>query len=306
MIDKQQLKRIHAFVTRHRVERGRGFRLKDHDPGDTGHLEDADKPEAQEWLQKGVAWLAEEQEKLYAQDRWAVLCVFQAMDAAGKDGTIKHVMSGVNPTGVQVTSFKQPSAEELDHTFLWRAHKAVPERGRIGIFNRSHYEDVLIARVHPAVLAAQKLPPELLGKKLWEQRYEDIKSFEQHLARNGVLVLKFFLHVSREEQRRRFLERLDEADKQWKFSAADVRERAHWDAYQRAYQDAIEATARPHAPWFIVPADNKWYMRLVVVAAIVDAIEALGLRYPETPPEERAQFAQLRAQLEAEGRKRKR
>jgi PPK2 family polyphosphate:nucleotide phosphotransferase len=306
MIDKQQLKRMHAFVARHRVERGRGFRLKNHDPGDTGHLEDADKPEAQEWLQKGVAWLAEEQEKLYAQDRWAVLCVFQAMDAAGKDGTIKHVMSGVNPTGVQVTSFKQPSAEELDHTFLWRAHKAVPERGRIGIFNRSHYEDVLIARVHPAVLAAQKLPPELQGKKLWEQRYEDIRSFEQHLARNGVLVLKFFLHVSREEQRRRFLERLDESDKQWKFSSADVRERAYWDDYQRAYQDAIAATATPHAPWFIVPADNKWYMRLVVVAAIVDAIEALRLRYPETPPEERAQFAKLRAQLEAEGPKRKR
>lgn len=306
MIDKKQFKRIHAFVARHRVERGRGFRLKDHDPADTGDLADADKPEAQAWLQKGVAWLAEEQEKLYAQDRWAVLCVFQAMDAAGKDGTIKHVMSGVNPTGVQVTSFKQPSAEELDHTFLWRAARALPERGRIGIFNRSHYEDVLIARVHPAVLAAQKLPPELMGKKLWEQRYEDIRHFEQHLARNGVLVLKFFLHVSREEQRRRFLDRLEDTDKQWKFSTADVRERAYWDDYQRAYQDAIAATAAPHAPWYVVPADHKWYMRLVVVAAIVDAIEALGLNYPKTPPEERAQFAELRAQLEAEGGRKKR
>ena len=306
MIDKKQFKRIHAFVARHKVERGRGFRLKDHDPADTGGLADADKPEAQAWLQQGVAWLAEEQEKLYAQDRWAVLCVFQAMDAAGKDGTIKHVMSGVNPTGVQVTSFKQPSAEELDHTFLWRAQKAVPERGRIGIFNRSHYEDVLIARVHPAVLAAQKLPPELLGKKLWEQRYEDIRHFEQHLARNGVLVLKFFLHVSREEQRRRFLDRLEDTDKQWKFSTADVRERAYWDDYQRAYQDAIAATAAPHAPWYVVPADHKWYMRLVVVAAIVDAIEALGLNYPQTPPEERAQFADLRTQLEAEGGRKKR
>ena len=306
MIDKKQFKRIHAFVARHKVERGRGFRLKDHDPADTGGLADADKPEAQAWLQQGVAWLAEEQEKLYAQDRWAVLCVFQAMDAAGKDGTIKHVMSGVNPTGVQVTSFKQPSAEELDHTFLWRAQKAVPERGRIGIFNRSHYEDVLIARVHPAVLAAQKLPPELMGKKLWEQRYEDIRHFEQHLARNGVLVLKFFLHVSREEQRRRFLDRLEDTDKQWKFSTADVRERAYWDDYQRAYQDAIAATAAPHAPWYVVPADHKWYMRLVVVAAIVDAIEALGLNYPQTPPEERAQFADLRTQLEAEGGRKKR
>ena len=306
MIDKKQFKRIHAFVARHKVERGRGFRLKDHDPADTGSLADADKPEAQAWLQQGVAWLAEEQEKLYAQDRWAVLCVFQAMDAAGKDGTIKHVMSGVNPTGVQVTSFKQPSAEELDHTFLWRAARALPERGRIGIFNRSHYEDVLIARVHPAVLAAQKLPPELMGKKLWEQRYEDIRHFEQHLARNGVLVLKFFLHVSREEQRRRFLDRLEDTDKQWKFSTADVRERAFWDDYQRAYQDAIAATAAPHAPWYVVPADHKWYMRLVVVAAIVDAIESLGLNYPQTPPEERAQFAELRAKLEAESRGRKR
>lgn len=306
MIEKQQFKRIRAFIARHKVERGRDFRLKYHDPADTGGLADADKPEAQAWLKQGVEWLAEEQEKLYAQDRWAVLCVFQAMDAAGKDGTIKHVMSGVNPTGVQVTSFKQPSAEELDHTFLWRAARALPERGRIGIFNRSHYEDVLIARVHPAVLAAQKLPPALLGKKLWEQRYEDIRNFEQHLARNGVLVLKFFLHVSREEQRRRFLERLNEPEKNWKFSTADVRERAYWDDYQRAYQDAIAATASPYAPWYVVPADNKWYMRLVVVAAIVEAIEALGLRYPETPPEERAQFAELRAQLESEGRKRKR
>ena len=281
MIDKQQFKRVRAFLTRHKVERGRGFKLKDHDPGDTGHLEDADKPEAQAWLEQGVGWLAEEQEKLYAQDRWAVLCVFQAMDAAGKDGTIKHVMSGVNPTGVQVTSFKQPSAEELDHTFLWRAARALPERGRIGIFNRSHYEDVLIARVHPAVLAAQKLPPALLGKKLWEQRYEDIRNFEQHLARNGVLVLKFFLHVSREEQRRRFLERLDEPEKNWKFSAADVRERAFWDDYQRAYQDAIAATAAAHAPWYVVPADNKWYTRLVVAAAVIDALASLNLRYPK-------------------------
>ena len=226
---------------------------------------------------------------LYAQDRWALLLIFQAMDAAGKDGTIKHVMSGVNPQGCQVFSFKQPSAEELDHDFLWRYVRRLPERGRIGIFNRSYYEEVLVVRVHPELLKRQKLPPKLVGKRIWDERLADIAHFEHYLTRQGTIVLKFFLHVSREEQKKRFLERLDEPEKNWKFSAADVRERGFWDDYMHAYEEAIRATASKHAPWFVVPADNKWFTRLVVAAAIVEAVEVLDLAYPKvTREEERA------------------
>jgi PPK2 family polyphosphate:nucleotide phosphotransferase len=255
------------------------------------------KEEASEWLQRGVAWLAEEQDKLYAQDRWAVLLVFQAMDAAGKDSTIKHVMSGVNPQGCQVTSFKQPSSEELDHDYLWRCMRHVPARGMIGIFNRSYYEEVLVVRVHPEYLGAQKLAPQLITKRIWQERYEDISNYEAYLARNGVVILKFFLHVSREEQKKRFLARLDEPEKNWKFSAADVKERVLWDRYQEAYDDAIRHTAAKHAPWYVVPADNKWYTRLVVAAAVVGAIADLQLAYPKVDASKRRELARAREAL---------
>ncbi len=286
----------HAY----RVSAGKRFRLKDWDPRDTGSLESADAARARELLAEGTERLAELQERVYAQDRWAVLLVFQAMDAAGKDGTIKHVMSGVNPQGCQVYSFKAPSDEELDHDWLWRCARALPERGRIGIFNRSYYEEVLVARVHPEVLARQKLPPELVTKHIWRERYEDIRGFERQLARNGTRICKFFLHVSRAEQRRRFLARLDDPDKQWKFSVGDVHERRYWGAYQRAYQDAIRATAAPHAPWYVVPADHKWYTRLVVASAIVDAISELDLAYPRLDPAERRELARARRALARE------
>jgi PPK2 family polyphosphate:nucleotide phosphotransferase len=303
---KSSLKRIVKVARQlsrpYRIDKGRGFRLKDIDPADTGTLGAEDKPEAVEGLALGVDALAELQDKLYAQDRWAVLLVFQAMDAAGKDGTIKHVMSGVNPQGCQVYSFKQPSAEELDHDFLWRCVKNVPERGRIGIFNRSHYEEVLVVKVHPEYLAAQKLPPQLVGKDLWDNRYKDIRTFERYLARNGVLIRKFFLHVSRDEQKRRFLERIDEPEKNWKFSAADVKERAHWDAYMAAYQDMIRETSTPQAPWYVVPADNKWFTRIVVAAAIVDALASLDLHYPKVDQARLAQLAEAKKALLAEKR----
>jgi PPK2 family polyphosphate:nucleotide phosphotransferase len=251
-------------------------------------------------LKRGVELLAELQDKLYAQDRWALLLVFQAMDAAGKDGTIKHVMSGVNPQGCQVYSFKRPSDEDLDHDFLWRCLRCLPERGRIGIFNRSYYEEVLVARVHPEILARQKLPPELVRKQIWDERYQGIRDFERHLARNGSVVLKFFLHVSKAEQKRRFLARLDAPEKNWKFSHSDVAERRHWNAYQRAYQDAIRATASAHAPWYVVPADHKWFTRLVVAAAIVDALVELDLHYPRIDAAQRRALAAARRELLAE------
>ena len=261
---KVDAKLLDKFLRPYRVTKGRKFRLRDHDPGDTHGFESGQKGEARTLLARSIEWLAAEQEKLYAQDRWGVLLVFQAMDAAGKDSTIKHVMSGVNPQGVQVTSFKAPSSEELDHDFLWRCMKALPERGRIGIFNRSYYEEVLVVRVHKELLAKQKLPPRLLSKGVWNERHEDIASFERYLARNGYLILKFFLHVSRDEQKKRFLERLDEPEKNWKFSPGDVKERSYWDAYMKAYEDAIRHTAAPHAPWYVVPADSKWFTQLVV------------------------------------------
>ena len=263
------------------VTSGKGFRLKDYDPGDTGPLVKADKPDATKALAMMVEHLTELQDRLYAQDHWAVLLIFQAMDAAGKDSTIKHVMSGVNPQGCQVTSFKAPSDEDLDHDYLWRCAKRLPERGFIGIFNRSYYEEVLVLRVHPELLERQKLPRELAGKHIWHERYQDIRKFERYLGRNGVLVRKFFLHVSLEEQKRRFLERLDEPEKNWKFSERDVHERAYWDDYMNAYERMIRETATKRAPWYVVPADHKWYTHIVVAAAIVEALASLDLRYPE-------------------------
>jgi PPK2 family polyphosphate:nucleotide phosphotransferase len=294
------IKRIDNAIRRHRIDHGKGFRLRDHDSGNTGRMGSEDKPEAKEMLARGVEWLAEQQDKLYAQDRRSLLLVFQAMDAAGKDGTIKHVMSGVNPQGVQVVPFKQPSAQELDHDYLWRYWRELPERGRIGIFNRSYYEEVLVVRVHRAILEAQKLPPECMPKKVFEQRLADIAHFEDYLTRQGTKVLKFFLHVSRDEQKRRFMERLNEPSRNWKFSSADVRERGHWDEYQAAYEQAIRATATPHAPWYVVPADNKWYLRLVVVAAIVQALEEMDLAYPRVGKEQKLAIETARQLLERE------
>jgi PPK2 family polyphosphate:nucleotide phosphotransferase len=294
---KEILQRIQKFIDPYRVTRGKGFRLKDIDPDDTRGLKSDQKVEAKEMLARGVEWLAEEQDKLYAQDRWSVLLVFQAMDAAGKDGTIKHVMSGVNPQGCQVYSFKQPSAEELDHNFLWRYHNRLPERGRIGIFNRSYYEEVLVVRVHEEILRRQKMPPELVTKRIWDERFEDIAAFERYLARNGTVILKFFLHVSRKEQKKRFLERLEQPAKNWKFSPADVHERQYWNDYMTAFEDAIRATATRHAPWFVVPADNKWFTRLVVAAAIVEALEKLDLAYPKVDAAKMKELAAARAAL---------
>jgi PPK2 family polyphosphate:nucleotide phosphotransferase len=263
---------------RYRVTEGKKFRLADIDPADTAGL---DKQHAKGALIRGVEKLDTLQEKLYAQDRWGVLVIFQAMDAAGKDGAIEHVMSGVNPQGVQVFSFKAPSSEELDHDFLWRGVTRLPERGRIGIHNRSWYEEVLVVRVHPPILAGQRLPIELVGKSIWDERLEDIAAFERYFARQGYLILKFFLHVSKEEQKARFLSRLDEPEKNWKFALGDVREREHWESYMKAYEAAIRATAAPHAPWYVVPADHKWFTRLVVSDAIVCGIEGLDLAWPK-------------------------
>ena len=272
--------RIQKYVRPFRITKGKGFRLKDFDPGETCGLK-LDKGEAAELLQRGITWLAEEQDMLYAQNRWSLLLVFQALDAAGKDGTIKHVMSGVNPQGCQVFSFKQPSSEELDHDFMWRYVRNLPERGRIGIFNRSYYEEVLVVRVHPEILKRQKLPPVVVGKEIWDERLADIAHFEDYVSRQGTKILKFFLHVSRKEQKKRFMERLDEPEKSWKFSPSDVKEREFWDDYMDAFEEAIRATASKHAPWFVVPADNKWFTRLMVGAAIVEALENLGLAYPK-------------------------
>jgi PPK2 family polyphosphate:nucleotide phosphotransferase len=297
---KEVIKRIDTAIRRHRIDHGKGFRLRDHDPANTGRMGSEDKPEAKDMLARGVEWLAVEQDKLYAQDRRSLLLVFQAMDAAGKDGTIKHVMSGVNPQGVHVVPFKQPSAQELDHDFLWRYWRELPERGRIGIFNRSYYEEVLVVRVHRAILQAQKLPPECMPKKIFEQRLADIAQFEDYLTRQGTKVLKFFLNVSRDEQKRRFMERLNEPSRNWKFSSADVRERGHWDEYQAAYEQAIRATATPHAPWYVVPADNKWYLRLVVVAAVVQALEEMDLDYPMVGEDQQHEIEAARTLLEQE------
>jgi PPK2 family polyphosphate:nucleotide phosphotransferase len=286
MTDKNFLKQAKKYSRPFCVTNGSKFRLKKIDPSDTLDFDTEDKSRAEEALAQGVELLAELQEKLYAQDRWAVLIIFQAMDAAGKDGAIKHVMAGINPQGCEVSSFKAPSAEELDHDFLWRCARRLPERGRIGIFNRSYYEETIVVRVHQEYLAGQKLPQNLKPKDLWKQRFHDICNFEEHLSNNGTLVLKFFLHVSKEEQRQRFLERIENPEKNWKFSVKDVNERAHWDDYMHAYEQTIRHTASKHAPWYVVPADKKWFTRLVVAAAIVENMNALGLDFPTLGKEE--------------------
>ncbi len=289
-----------ALAEPYRVTSGRRFRLEDVDPGDTGPLKKSDKDKAKEMLQAGVHALSALQDMLYAQDKWGILLIFQAMDAAGKDGAIKHVMSGINPQGCQVASFKAPSAEELDHDYLWRCQKHLPERGRIGIFNRSYYEEVLVVRVHQEILQRQKLPPSLVTNRIWKQRYEDMTAFERYLGRNGILVRKIFLHVSRKEQKRRFLERLETPEKNWKFSSADARERGYWKQYMAAYEDLIRATATKEAPWFVVPADNKWYTRLIVASALIDAMASLKLKYPVVGPAQQKELAAAKRVLLAE------
>jgi PPK2 family polyphosphate:nucleotide phosphotransferase len=300
-LSKQERKRrISELIEPFRVTRGKGFSLRDYDPDDS--LDIAAKENADELLRQGVQQLARMQDKLYAQDQWSVLLIFQAMDAAGKDGAIKHVMSGINPQGCQVYAFKAPTSEELDHDFLWRTSKSLPERGRIGIFNRSYYEETLVVRVHPQILAKQKMPTELVTKRIWDERFEDIRAFERYLARQGYVIVKFFLNVSRKEQKARFLERLERPEKNWKFSLADAHERKHWKDYQEAYEDVIRATATKHAPWYIVPADKKWFARLVVAGAIYDALARIGLRYPAVGPDKKKELAAARSELLNEGK----
>jgi PPK2 family polyphosphate:nucleotide phosphotransferase len=290
------------YVERYRIDKPDKFRLAGFDPADTCDL-DIDKDEAKDILAKDVKKLAELQERLYANDRWSLLVVLQAMDTAGKDGVIKHVMSGINPQGCQVHPFKAPSPEELDHDFLWRVARALPERGRIGIFNRSHYEEVLVVRVHPEILARQKLPQELAGERIWQERYASIRAFEQHLAVNGTIILKFFLHISKEEQRQRFLARIEEPGKRWKFSMGDVAERKLWNRYLEAYEDAIRSTSTPQAPWYVVPADKKWFSRLVVAAAMIDALERLDLQFPKVEGDALRELKGAREALLAEAPK---
>jgi PPK2 family polyphosphate:nucleotide phosphotransferase len=293
---KEILDQFRKYVHPFRITNGKGFRLKDFDPDDTLGLK-LEKDEAAELLQRGTDWLASEQDVLYAQDSWSVLIIFQAMDAAGKDSTIKHVMSGVNPQGCQVSSFKQPSTTELSHDFLWRYNQFLPERGRIGIFNRSYYEEVLVVRVHPELLEKQTLPEPLVSKRIWEERLADIAHYEDYLTRQGTVVIKFFLNVSRKEQKKRFLARLDNRDKLWKFSASDVKERSYWNDYMYAFEEAIRATASRQAPWYVVPADNKWFTRLVVAAAIVETIEHLDIAYPKVDESRKKELAGVRATL---------
>jgi PPK2 family polyphosphate:nucleotide phosphotransferase len=296
---KNFIKKARKFAKPFRVTDGK-FRLKDIDPDDTLHLTSEDKPRAKEALAMGVSLLAELQTMLYAQDRWALLLIFQAMDAAGKDSAIKHVMSGINPQGCQVYSFKAPSAEELDHDFLWRCMIRLPERGRIGIFTRSYYEETLVVRVHRDFLARQRLPAELETKRLWEERFQDIRNFESYLTRNGIIVRKFFLHVSKKEQKKRFLDRIEEPEKHWKFSANDIQERQHWKDYMEAYEDMIRNTATKEAPWYVVPADNKWFTRVVVAAEVIDALSSLGLHYPQVGKEKLKELAAAKKALIAE------
>jgi PPK2 family polyphosphate:nucleotide phosphotransferase len=296
---KEILDQIQKYTSPFRITSGKGFQLKNFDPGDTRGLK-MEKGEAADLLQRGTQWLAEEQDMLYAQDRWSLLLVFQAMDAAGKDSTIKHVMSGVNPQGCQVFSFKQPSREDLAHDFMWRYVTRLPERGRIGIFNRSYYEEVLVVRVHEEILKQQRLPPSFTGKRIWDERLADIAHFEDYLTRQGVVILKFFLHMSQEQQKRRFMKRLDNPEKNWKFSPSDVRERRYWRDYMGSFEAAIAATASEQAPWYVVPADNRWFTRLVVAAAIVEAVEKLDLTYPKVGPEQKKELAAARAELARE------
>jgi PPK2 family polyphosphate:nucleotide phosphotransferase len=277
------------------IAKGEKFRLKDFDPADTNGVKS--KKHAERLIQQSSAMVSQMQEKLYAQDRWALLLIFQGMDAAGKDGAIKHVMSGVNPQGCDVHSFKAPSNEELDHDYLWRTHKVVPERGKIGIFNRSYYEEVLVVRVHPGLLKGEKLPDPLITKHVWDERYEDINAYERYLTRNGVMIRKFFLYISKEEQKKRFLERLEDSKKNWKFSMADIKERAFWKDYKEAYAEMIQKTAARHAPWYVIPSDNKWFTRLIVASAIVEALNQLDLTFPDVDKQKKKELEQIRESL---------
>jgi PPK2 family polyphosphate:nucleotide phosphotransferase len=297
MKSNELIKRACKLAEHYRVTNGEKFRLKDFDPGDTLSFDSDDKEQAREALASGVELLSELQDKLYAQDRWGVLLIFQAMDAAGKDGAIKHVMSGINPQGCQVFSFKAPTSEDLDHDFMWRCQKCLPERGRIGIFNRSYYEETLVVRVHPELLAKQKLPAELVTRDIWQERFQDIRALERYLSRNGILVRKFFLHLSKKEQKRRFLARLENPEKNWKFSTADLHERGFWDDYQKAYEDMIQHTATKQAPWYVVPADNKWFTRVVVAAAVIDALNSLDLAYPKVSKDQLKELVAAKSAL---------
>jgi len=296
-VAKSAYKKIRKLIKPYRVTNGKKFRLKDVDPDDTGGLKSEVKGKAKEYLARGVELLADEQARLYAQDRWSVLLIFQAMDAAGKDGVIKHVTSGIDPQGMQVYSFKAPSSEELDHDFMWRCLKALPERGRIGVFNRSYYEEVLAVRVHEAYLLKQKLPRKLITKRIWDERYQDIRAIERYLSRNGILILKFFLHVSKKEQKKRFMERLDRPDKNWKFSATDAGQREYWRAYMDSFEQMIRNTATDYAPWYVIPADNKWFTRLAVSDAIIDAMEDLDLKFPKIDDAKKKELASARRLL---------
>jgi PPK2 family polyphosphate:nucleotide phosphotransferase len=298
MKSRKLRKEAALIVEPYRITKGEKFRLKDFDPAETDGVKS--KEHAEKILARRVGLLCELQEKLYAQDRWALLLIFQGMDAAGKDGAIKHVMSGVNPQGCDVYSFKSPSSEELDHDYLWRVHKCIPSRGKIGIFNRSYYEEVLVVRVHPPILRAQKLPDELITKHIWDQRYEDINTFERYLARNGVVIRKFFLNVSKKEQKKRFLERLEDSKKNWKFSMADVQERGFWKDYQEAYEELIQRTATKHAPWYVIPADNKWFTRLAVASAIIETLGELDLTFPDVDEAKKKELEAVRTSLLAQ------
>lgn len=300
MDEEKLIKKSKRFAEPYCITNGQKFRLKDIDPDDMGDLEAEDKPRSKEVLEMGVHVLARLQDMLYAQDQWAALFIFQAMDAAGKDGAIKHVMSGTNPQGCQVFSFKAPTSEDLDHDYLWRCMKALPERGRIGIFNRSYYEELLVVRVHPEILKKQKLPSQFITKDIWDKRYKDIRNFERYLTRNGVMIRKFFLHVSRGEQKKRFLERIDNPDKNWKMSIADARERKYWKDYAQAYEEMIRNTATDYAPWYVIPADNKWFTRIVVAAAAIEALSSLNLKYPRVDDAQRKELQVVKQALLSE------
>jgi PPK2 family polyphosphate:nucleotide phosphotransferase len=298
MKNKKLFKEAAQVAEPYRINNGEKFRLADFDPDDTNGVKS--KRHAEKLVAESAETASQLQEKLYAQDRWALLLIFQGMDAAGKDGAIKHVMSGVNPQGCDVYSFKSPTDEELNHDFLWRCHKVVPERGKIGIFNRSYYEEVLVLRVHSELLKSEKLPPSLVTQDIWDERYQDMNAFEKYLTRNGVVIRKFFLHVSKEEQRKRFFARLDDSKKNWKFSMDDVKERGFWKAYQEAYEEMIQKTASKHAPWYVVPGDNKWFSRLVIASAIVEALHGLHLEFPDVSKAKKKELAKIEKRLRAE------
>jgi PPK2 family polyphosphate:nucleotide phosphotransferase len=298
---KEVAKKAESLAKRYRVTKGKDFRLKNVDPGDTADLKSEDKPRAKEALAVGIDALCELQDMLYAQDHWSVLLIFQALDAAGKDSAIKHVMSGINPQGCQVTSFKVPSSEELDHDYLWRCVKQLPERGRIGVFNRSYYEETIVVRVHPEFLGAQRLPSKLVTKDIWDDRFRDVRNFERYLTSNGTAVCKFFLHVSKDEQTKRFLERIDDPAKNWKFSARDIKESEYWNEYMKAYEQTIRNTATKYAPWYVIPADNKWFTRLVVASAVISTLASLNLAYPKLSADKLKELEVARQELIGNG-----